>query len=71
MADLSDLVRRAIEDCGKTRYEIAKATGVSEGGLSRFMSGERDMTLRLLDRIAPVIGVKFVVERPKRRRKGR
>ena len=68
---MSDQVRRAIENCGMTRYAIAKASGLSEGGLSRFMAGQRDMNLRTLDKLAPVIGVRLVVDRPKSRRKGR
>jgi transcriptional regulator with XRE-family HTH domain len=36
----SDELRRAVDDCGLTRYRIAKALGVSESLLSRFMSGE-------------------------------
>jgi DNA-binding phage protein len=70
MASFSDQVRQAIDQCGMTRYAIAKATGLTEGALSRFMSGERDMTLRTLERIAPLIGVRLVVHQPKRRRKG-
>jgi transcriptional regulator with XRE-family HTH domain len=69
MTSMSDQVRRAIENCGLTRYAIAKQTGITEGGLSRFMAGERDMTLRTLERIAPYIGVRLIVTRPKRRRK--
>jgi len=34
-------VWRAIEGSGLSRYAIAKASGVSEAALSRFMSGER------------------------------
>ena len=68
---MSDQVRRAIENCGMSRYAIAKASGLSEGGLSRFMAGQRDMNLRTLDKLAPVIGVRLVVDRPKSRRKGR
>ena len=69
--DMSDQVRRAIKNCGLTQYAIAKQTGVTKGALSRFMAGERDMTLRLLGRIGPVIGVSLKVTRPKGRTKGR
>ena len=34
MTSMSDQVRRAIENCGLTRYAIAKQTGITEGGLS-------------------------------------
>lgn len=68
MNTMSNQVRQAIDNCGMTRYAIAKATGVSEGALSRFMSGDRDMTLRTLERIALLIGVSLTVKRPKRKK---
>ena len=71
MTTMSDQVREAIKASGLTRYEIAKQSGVTEGALSRFMAGERDMTLRTLERIASLIGVRLTVSRPKCRRKGR
>lgn len=72
MMSMADQVRQAIDQCGLTRYRIAKQTEITEGALSRFMAGERDMNLRTLEKIAPVIGVRLVVDRPKRRRrKGR
>jgi len=71
MMTFSDQVRQAIEHCGLTRYAIAKQTGITEGALSRFMAGERDMTLRTLERIAPVIGVSLKVTPPKKQHKTR
>ena len=64
---MSDQVRQAIQRCGLTQAEIARETGISKGGLSRFMHGERDMTLRTLERIAKLISVKLIVEKPKRK----
>ena len=66
--NMADQVRRAIEKCGLSPAAIARATGISKGGLSRFLHGERDMTLALLDRLGPTIGVKLTVTRPKRRK---
>ena len=63
---ISDEIRRAIKNCGASRYRISKATGVSEGMLSRFISRETDMSLRTLNRIAPIIGVRVIVKRPKK-----
>jgi len=71
MATMSDTVRRAIRQCGLTQYQIAKQTDISEGGLSRFMRGQRDLTLGKLEQIADVIGVQLVIDPKKRRRKGR
>ena len=68
---MSDQVRDAIDGCGLSRYAISRATGVTQGALSRFMSGQRDMTLRTLERIAPMIGVSLRTKRPLRQRKDR
>ena len=69
--NMADQVRKAIVNCGLTQYAIAKQTGISKGGLSRFTRGERDMNLRTLDKLVPVIGMRLVIDRPKRRKKGR
>lgn len=59
-------VRVAIENSGLTRYEIAKATGIEQSALSRFMSGERGLTTASLDRLAPLLGLEIVAKSRKR-----
>jgi transcriptional regulator with XRE-family HTH domain len=54
---LSDQIRQAIETCGQTRYAIAKATGISEPTLSRFMSGERGLPMKTLDTLADYLNL--------------
>ena len=66
MTAISDRVIRAIETCGMSRYALSKASGVSEGELCRVVAGQRSMTLRTLDRLAPFIGVRVTVKRPKK-----
>ncbi len=56
-------VQRAIEESGLTRYAIAKASGVSEAALSRFMSGERGLTTATLDRLADVLQLELTTHR--------
>jgi plasmid maintenance system antidote protein VapI len=65
----ADLLRAAIEQSGKSRYEIAKATdgAVDQAQLSRFMAGGRTLTLDTAEKIGRVLGVELVV--PKRRAK--
>jgi transcriptional regulator with XRE-family HTH domain len=71
MMTFADQVRRAIRDSGLNQNQVATATGLTRGALSRFMAGNRDMNLRTLDKIAPVIGVQpLIVKRPKRKPKG-
>jgi transcriptional regulator with XRE-family HTH domain len=54
---LSEQVRKAIDAAGVTRYRIAKETGLSESALSRFMSGERELSLPAVDRLAEYLGL--------------
>jgi transcriptional regulator with XRE-family HTH domain len=62
----SDQLRRAINNCGMTRYQIAKRTGISEATLSRFMSGQRGLTLKAVDTLAVLLAWKL--ERKGRKR---
>jgi plasmid maintenance system antidote protein VapI len=48
-------LRRAVDDCGLSRYRIAKELGIAESTLSRFMSGERGLTMKCLDRLAALL----------------
>ena len=49
---LSDQIRRALNDCGMTRYRVWKLTGIGEDTLSRFVKGERGLPMKTLDRLA-------------------
>ena len=64
----ADLLRLAIENSGKTRYEIAKATegAVDQAQLSRFVTGGRTLTLDTAECIGRVVGVELTL--PRRRR---
>jgi transcriptional regulator with XRE-family HTH domain len=59
-SSFSDQVRRAIEASGKSRYRICKEAGIDKAAMSRFMSGERGLTLRVLDRLAEYLGLELV-----------
>ena len=65
MEDFSDQIRRAIRKSGMTQYAIAKRSGLTRGGISRFMAGDRDMNLRTLDKLAPVLNVRIVITQNK------
>lgn len=65
----SDQIRQAIARCGMTRYQISKATGVTESTLSRFMAGEHIRT-STLDILAEYLGWQLVVTKT-RNGKGR
>jgi transcriptional regulator with XRE-family HTH domain len=70
MAIIFDAIRRAIEQGDRSRYRIAKDTGISQSHLSRLMSGERGLGTEAAERLADYLGLEIII-RPKRRRKGR
>jgi plasmid maintenance system antidote protein VapI len=52
---LSDELRRAVDACGRSRYRLCKELGIAESTLSRFMSGDRGLTMKCLDRLAALL----------------
>lgn len=62
MAGLLDDIRRAIESSGKSRYRIAKESGVSASQLSRLVSGERRLTVETIEKLAASLGLRISIE---------
>jgi len=60
----SEAVRRAIAESGASRYAIAKAAGLDEAALSRFMHAKAGLTLATVDALAGVLGLRIVAEGP-------
>src|SRR5688572_26120107 len=54
---ISDSLRTAIKESGKSVYQICKDAGISQIVVSRFLSGERDIRLATADRLARVLGI--------------
>jgi len=65
-AKMSDQIRAAIDSCGVTRYRISKETGIAESALSRFMAGERGLSMKALDVLADYLGLDVVMRRKRR-----
>lgn len=68
--NVSKALRRAVEQCGLTRYEIAKRTGIAQSMLSRFVTAKRALSLDAVDRLAEFLKLELV-ERKSAPRKGR
>ncbi len=64
---MSDTLKTAIEKSDKSRYQISKDTGIAQSVLSRFMSGERGLSMEALERLFEYLGLE-VVEKLKRRK---
>ena len=70
---LSDQVRRAVEASGLSQAQIARALGSHKATMSRFMRGERGLTLDVLDALANLLNLNLEppekVERRKREKR--
>lgn len=67
---LSDQIRRALTDAeaeGITRYQISKATAIDQASLSKFLHGERGLSLDSLDALAAYLDLQ-IVRKPKGRK---
>jgi cyanate lyase len=63
---ISDQLRRAIKQCGLTRYEISKRTGIDNAVLCHFLHGRRGMSLDSIDRLGVCLGLDIrMVQKPK------
>lgn len=58
---LSEQIRRAVMDCGMTRYAISKATDIDQATLSRFISGERGLPMKTLDVLADFLDLNLTM----------
>lgn len=63
---LSEQIREAILKADVSRYVIAKETGVDQPALSRFVHGERGLSLDALDRIGLYLGLSITTSRRRR-----
>ena len=54
-----DQLRKAIETSGKTQYSLSKATGVDQSVLSRFIHGERTISLETAARLCKHLGLEL------------
>lgn len=53
-------LRKAIRDSGKTQLAIADATGIAQGNLSKFLKGERGLSLENFAVLCKLLQLKLV-----------
>jgi transcriptional regulator with XRE-family HTH domain len=58
--NMADVIRRTISKQGWSLYRLGIKTGVDSGRLSRFMTGNRDLTLQAAGRLADALGLRLV-----------
>jgi transcriptional regulator with XRE-family HTH domain len=55
----ADVIRRAVQDSGRTPYAIALESGVSQPVLSRFLRRERSVTLDTAEKLCRALGLEL------------
>jgi len=60
---LTDQLRQAIDDCGLTRYEIAKQTGIDESALAKFYNGHRGLSMEALNALGEFLRLTIILGR--------
>jgi transcriptional regulator with XRE-family HTH domain len=63
---MTEQLRAAIRDSGKSLYELARLCGVGSDRLSRFMTGKRDLTLQAVERICDALGLRLAPKKGKK-----
>ena len=66
---ISQQLRDAILGAPKSRYAIAKETGVTEASLSRFVNGVTGLSMDSIDKIGECLGL--VIKAETKNRKGK
>lgn len=64
---LTDQLRKAIDAGDKTRYQIAKETGIDEATLSRFIHGKGGLSMEGLDAIGECLRLRIVTDQPQKK----
>jgi DNA-binding phage protein len=62
MAKLTEAIREAIKASDHTPYAIAKGAKVARSQLSRLLSGESEMRVDTVERVADFLGLRITLE---------
>ena len=63
---LSDEIRQAVRNSGRTNYSLAAEMGVSPSTLWRFSTGKGGLSLDLLDRLAEILDLHVIINTDKK-----
>jgi len=68
---LTEQLRQAVLNCGETQYAVCKATGIDKTALSRFINGERGVSMKVLDTLGEYLGLRIVTAKPQAKKGGK
>jgi predicted transcriptional regulator len=63
----TDQLRQIVDDCGMTRYQLSKESGIDETTLCRFVHGERCLSEKNLDKLGRYLGLRIVADKPQKK----
>ncbi len=63
--ELRAVVKERLWERGISQRDLARLVGVTEGAISRFLSGERETTFGTIDKLMDALGLEIVI-RPRR-----
>jgi transcriptional regulator with XRE-family HTH domain len=67
---ISDQLRQVIDQCGLSRYEIFKRTGIDQSTLAKFYNGQAGLSMQALDALGECLGLTIKMGRkPKETKK--
>lgn len=70
MSMIHDIIRKAIAESEKTRYQLWQETGISQTQLCEFIHGRRGMSMGNIEILAKALGLEILI-RPSKKRKRR
>ena len=65
---IGEQLKKAIQEGRLSQAALARGTGLSEGQISRFLRGERGLSLESIDKLLDVLELEIVI-RPRRKGK--
>jgi transcriptional regulator with XRE-family HTH domain len=68
---LTNQLRSVVLDSGITLGELSRQTGIDKSALSRFLSGERTVSSKVLDVLGEFFQLRFIVGRKYGKAEGR
>ena len=61
---LTDQLRQIVANSGKTLGQITRDTDINKSALSRFVNGERGVSMEVLDTLGEYLGLQIVSSKP-------
>ncbi|MGD9128043.1 MAG: helix-turn-helix transcriptional regulator [Planctomycetia bacterium] len=68
---LTEQLRQAVRDSGRTLGELARETGIDKSALSRFVNGKRGLSMEAIDAIGDCLELRLIADKPRAKKENR